>query len=899
MASNSLGTLTLDLVARIGGFTAPLDQAERRALKNAKGIEAAAAGATIAWSRLGNVVGGLFAGLTIGGVYTKFIGETRAAEAEQAQLAAVLRSTGEAAGFTREQLNDMAAQMEGRSIFSAGEINTAQTALLAFTGIVGEQFPTALQAAMDMSARTGMTVTQAAETIGRALDVPSKGLTALSKQGFRFTEDQKALAKQLESSGKTAEAQGIILGALQGSYGGAAQAARDTFGGALTALQNTIDGLVTGQDGSLEAARISIEELNAALADPSTAAGVATLTNALAGMATEVVESIPFIIDAGDGVVRVFDVLANTLVGMYATAAGRIQNLAADAALALSILPEFAGGEAFAQRSAEYRGQAQLNFDIAAQAAGAIKENLETPLKGTAMAELAKQALEAKKALGEPPKAGSILDGKGAGAAATAAKAAAAETKKQRGEVERMTKALLEQAAVLGLTEAQAVRYRFEQAGATAAQLAVVDGIAAEIETRKAIAKAVAQHVDALREQRAVEQEIEAFRRQQNLAVQGMGLGEDRRAQLQAEFDIQEEYAQKRLALEEAQRVESTRLDADAYQQRVESLQRAESEKIAIVRESAQARLAAEQDVTLGVQEALQNYVDDASNYYQQAADATTSILSGATSSVSDSLQDIVKGTEDIDDAFGNMAAGMSDAVVGAIAEMTAKWLVHQALEMAGIQALTAEKVAGAATAQAAQTTAIATTTAASTAATAATTATQTAAAATVGAAWSPAAIWASIGSFGQAAVLAGGAILAVKALGGFSEGGYTGSGGKYQPAGVVHKGEIVWSQADIAAAGGVGAVEAMRKGGGADSSGGASSGVVRVDRTVEDVARQESSAGGGINVPVQITVQAQPGMSHQDAQRQGDQMARAFRDGVVDILRREMGQGGVLYRRG
>ncbi len=44
-------------------------------------------------------------------------------------------------------------------------------------------------------------------------------------------------------------------------------------------------------------------------------------------------------------------------------------------------------------------------------------------------------------------------------------------------------------------------------------------------------------------------------------------------------------------------------------------------------------------------------------------------------------------------------------------------------------------------------------------------------------------------------------------------EGGYTGAGGKYQPAGTVHAGEIVWSQDDIARAGGVDAVEALRNG--------------------------------------------------------------------------------------
>lgn len=50
------------------------------------------------------------------------------------------------------------------------------------------------------------------------------------------------------------------------------------------------------------------------------------------------------------------------------------------------------------------------------------------------------------------------------------------------------------------------------------------------------------------------------------------------------------------------------------------------------------------------------------------------------------------------------------------------------------------------------------------------------------------------------------------KALG-FSSGGYTGAGGKYEPAGIVHKGEVVWSQADVARAGGVGMVEALRNG--------------------------------------------------------------------------------------
>lgn len=46
-----------------------------------------------------------------------------------------------------------------------------------------------------------------------------------------------------------------------------------------------------------------------------------------------------------------------------------------------------------------------------------------------------------------------------------------------------------------------------------------------------------------------------------------------------------------------------------------------------------------------------------------------------------------------------------------------------------------------------------------------------------------------------------------------YDEGGFTGVGGRLQPAGIVHKGEVVFSQADVAAWGGVSNVERMRRG--------------------------------------------------------------------------------------
>lgn len=304
MASRSLGTLTLDLIANIGGFRQGLSQAEREADRRSKQIAARAKDIEKAWGTVGKTIAAGFAGITVGAVFQKFIQESRDAQNEQAQLAAAIRSTGGAAGYTQEQLNGMAQSLASSSIFSDGDINKAQTRLLSYTNVVGEQFPVALQAAIDMSARLGTSLEQSAETIGKALDVPSQGLTALSKQGFRFSEEQKKVIERLEQTGKTAEAQGIILDALQTAYGGAASAARNTFGGAITGLQNQLNSLITGNDGSLDGAVDGINSLTRALDSDETKQAFASLTSALATIIELLAKAGTEFINAGDSLGR-------------------------------------------------------------------------------------------------------------------------------------------------------------------------------------------------------------------------------------------------------------------------------------------------------------------------------------------------------------------------------------------------------------------------------------------------------------------------------------------------------------------------------------------------------------------------------------------------------------------
>lgn len=143
-----------------------------------------------------------------------------------AQLEAALKSTGNAAGFTAEQLLDMARGFRDSSMLTDEQILAGQTRLLSYTDIVGEQLPKAMQIVIDQQERLGISAEQSAEIVGRALQSPVDAMAALGRQGFKLEEDQKRLLRQLVATGKTAEAQAVIMDMMTEAYGGAAAAAK-------------------------------------------------------------------------------------------------------------------------------------------------------------------------------------------------------------------------------------------------------------------------------------------------------------------------------------------------------------------------------------------------------------------------------------------------------------------------------------------------------------------------------------------------------------------------------------------------------------------------------------------------------------------------------------------------
>jgi len=157
------------------------------------------------------------------------------------QLEAALASTGRQAEFTTGQLQAMADELEDGSMRTAEEIQSAQARLLSYTDVAAKEFPRAMQIVVDQQQRLGISIEQSAEIVGRALQSPSQAMAALGRQGFKLEDDQKRLLKQLEATGKTAEAQAIIMDMLAEAYGGSAAAAKmGTFSGLLKTIDKQV-----------------------------------------------------------------------------------------------------------------------------------------------------------------------------------------------------------------------------------------------------------------------------------------------------------------------------------------------------------------------------------------------------------------------------------------------------------------------------------------------------------------------------------------------------------------------------------------------------------------------------------------------------------------------------------
>jgi hypothetical protein len=157
-----------------------------------------------------------------------FINETAKSyvvhQQELAKMTQVLNSTGAAAWTSTRELEGQADQLAQTTKKTIDEIMKMQSVLLGFRSITGDTFNRATKAIIDMTSVMGGDLASTANIVGKAIDTPVQGMTALSRQGFVFTKQEKELVKSLEEAGKHFEAQNIILGEIEKTFGGTAQA---------------------------------------------------------------------------------------------------------------------------------------------------------------------------------------------------------------------------------------------------------------------------------------------------------------------------------------------------------------------------------------------------------------------------------------------------------------------------------------------------------------------------------------------------------------------------------------------------------------------------------------------------------------------------------------------------
>jgi phage-related protein len=137
---------------------------------------------------------------------------------------------GESTNEVNKALIDYAEKTARATGVDTNSIKATQAKLLTFKELaataneIGGNFERSTKAAIDLGAAGFGTAELNAVALGKALNDPIKGISALSRNGITFTESEKDRIKVLVESNKVGEAQNMILKAIETQVGGTAEA---------------------------------------------------------------------------------------------------------------------------------------------------------------------------------------------------------------------------------------------------------------------------------------------------------------------------------------------------------------------------------------------------------------------------------------------------------------------------------------------------------------------------------------------------------------------------------------------------------------------------------------------------------------------------------------------------
>lgn len=240
-----------EIAADVAQFRRAMESVASEARDSARSVQTSFAGVERGLSSVTGIAAGLkgvLAGALSVGSIVQFgraiMDSTLEAERSTALLGATLRSTGYAAGLTARDVEGLVSELSKVSGFDDDPIREGTVALLRFREVSGDTFKEASRLAVDLAVSLGRDLPSAFTAVGKALQNPATGMKGLRDAGVRLSEGQQELAQKLMDTGRSAEAQKIVLEELANSVGGSGAAAGGGLAGATRALSNAWDDLL-------------------------------------------------------------------------------------------------------------------------------------------------------------------------------------------------------------------------------------------------------------------------------------------------------------------------------------------------------------------------------------------------------------------------------------------------------------------------------------------------------------------------------------------------------------------------------------------------------------------------------------------------------------------------------
>jgi hypothetical protein len=141
-----------------------------------------------------------------------------------------IKKMGNAAHISAKDVGELSDSIEAKTAVDGDAVQSGANMLLTFGNIRNEAgkgkdiFNQATLAATEMAAKFGGDASSQAIVLGKALDNPAKGLTALTRIGVSFSKQEQKQIKDMQEHGNIAGAQALILKSVNRQVAGAAEA---------------------------------------------------------------------------------------------------------------------------------------------------------------------------------------------------------------------------------------------------------------------------------------------------------------------------------------------------------------------------------------------------------------------------------------------------------------------------------------------------------------------------------------------------------------------------------------------------------------------------------------------------------------------------------------------------